>query len=82
MAQHVRVDRERQFGLPTGTLDQPIETGAIERRAALIDEDVCRPELLLLLQPAQRPQFSAVERTYIRSLRLGSLHGPNLRASR
>jgi hypothetical protein len=39
-----------------------METGAIERRAALIDEDVCRPRLLLLLQPAQRPQFSTVER--------------------
>jgi hypothetical protein len=56
------VDRERQFGLPTGTLDQPIETGAIERCAALIDEDVCRSGLLLLLRPAQCPQFGAVER--------------------
>ena len=43
-------------------VDQPAESGAVERRAALIDEDVCRPGLLLLLQPPQRPQFSAVER--------------------
>ena len=62
MTQHVCMDREWQFGLPPGALDQPAESGAVERRAALIDEDVCRPGLLLLLQPAQRPQFGAVER--------------------
>jgi hypothetical protein len=39
-----------------------METGAVKRRAALVDEDVCRSGLLLLLQPAQRPQFGAVER--------------------
>jgi hypothetical protein len=61
MAKHVGVDHEGHAGPLAEALDQGMEALRRHRRATLRDEHV-RARRLSALQPAQRPQFVALER--------------------
>jgi hypothetical protein len=73
MAQHVRVDRERHLGGPTKALDESAEAYRPHRRPTLAHEYVAA-RLLLALEPAERPQFSATERVHARQAALNTGH--------
>jgi hypothetical protein len=61
MPEHVRMRLDLQAGSAGGSRDDPREASRGERATPLAGEDEGRLGLLLALQPAQGPQFVALD---------------------